>query len=169
MLGLANTAFLSRFLFTGLLRVAPYCAPGGIRVVSILPENIRRFWPCRIGAMQRPWYELPRTPTFEEIRAVCHAARWLTSSFHNAHKKARVRAGAARGIPAPLPILRSSVDTLRRGWSPVSSKLLADVGVGLMLGFGWLVPFHVPHVITWLRTTTALPVSGDLLIFQVCE
>jgi hypothetical protein len=35
---LANPAYLSRFLFSGLLRVAPYCVPGGIRVVSILPS-----------------------------------------------------------------------------------------------------------------------------------
>src|SRR5215216_1811909 len=31
--GLAIPVYLSRFLFSGLLRVAPYCAPGGIRVV----------------------------------------------------------------------------------------------------------------------------------------
>jgi hypothetical protein len=31
----ANPAYLSDFLFSGLLRVAPYCVPGGIRVVSI--------------------------------------------------------------------------------------------------------------------------------------
>ena len=30
----ANPAYLSGFLFSGLLRVAPYCVPGGIRVVS---------------------------------------------------------------------------------------------------------------------------------------
>jgi hypothetical protein len=32
--GFANPAYLSRFLFPGLLRVARYCAPGGVRVVS---------------------------------------------------------------------------------------------------------------------------------------
>jgi uncharacterized membrane protein YedE/YeeE len=32
---LANPAFLGGFLFSGLLSVAPYCVPGGIRVVSI--------------------------------------------------------------------------------------------------------------------------------------
>jgi len=32
--GAANTAFLSGFLCCGLPRVAPYCAPGGVRVVS---------------------------------------------------------------------------------------------------------------------------------------
>jgi hypothetical protein len=32
--GFANAAYLSRFLFSALLRVAPYCVPGGIRVVS---------------------------------------------------------------------------------------------------------------------------------------
>jgi hypothetical protein len=31
---LANPAYLKRFLCSGLLRVAPYCVPGGIRVVS---------------------------------------------------------------------------------------------------------------------------------------
>src|SRR5215208_6536243 len=30
----ANPAYLGGFLFSGLLRVAPYCAPGGIRLVS---------------------------------------------------------------------------------------------------------------------------------------
>ena len=30
----AKPAYLSRFLFYGLLCVAPYCAPGGVRVVS---------------------------------------------------------------------------------------------------------------------------------------
>jgi hypothetical protein len=29
--GIANCPYLSRFLFPGLLRVAPYCGPGGIR------------------------------------------------------------------------------------------------------------------------------------------
>ena len=33
--GLANAAYLSDFLFSGLLRVAPYYVPGGLRVVSI--------------------------------------------------------------------------------------------------------------------------------------
>jgi hypothetical protein len=33
--GLANLAFLSLFLFSGLPRVAPYCVPGGVRMVSI--------------------------------------------------------------------------------------------------------------------------------------
>jgi integrase len=32
---LANPAYLSGFLCSGLLRVAPYYVPGGIRVVSI--------------------------------------------------------------------------------------------------------------------------------------
>ena len=31
---LANVPYLSRFLFSALPHVAPYCAPGGIRVVS---------------------------------------------------------------------------------------------------------------------------------------
>jgi hypothetical protein len=40
--GFANLAFLSRFVFSGLLCVAPYCVPGGVRVVSIsslFPRN----------------------------------------------------------------------------------------------------------------------------------
>ena len=32
--GIANPAYLGGFLFSCLLRVAPYCVPGGIRVVS---------------------------------------------------------------------------------------------------------------------------------------
>src|SRR5829696_6690375 len=32
--GIANTAYLEGFPFPALLRVAPYCVPGGIRVVS---------------------------------------------------------------------------------------------------------------------------------------
>src|SRR3712207_5936863 len=35
--GVAITAFLGGFLCSGLLRVTPYCAPGGVRVVSISP------------------------------------------------------------------------------------------------------------------------------------
>jgi hypothetical protein len=32
--GIANAAYLGGFLCSGLLRVAPYCVPSGIRVVS---------------------------------------------------------------------------------------------------------------------------------------
>jgi hypothetical protein len=32
--GVANPAYLEGFPFSGLLRIAPYCAPGGVRVVS---------------------------------------------------------------------------------------------------------------------------------------
>jgi hypothetical protein len=35
--GIANAAYLEGFLFCGVLRVAPYCVPDGIRVVSISP------------------------------------------------------------------------------------------------------------------------------------
>ena len=35
--GFANTAYLRHFLFPGLPRVAPYCARGGVKVVSGLP------------------------------------------------------------------------------------------------------------------------------------
>src|SRR5215216_1109225 len=35
---LANPAYLKGFLFSALLRVAPYCVPGGIRVVSMSPS-----------------------------------------------------------------------------------------------------------------------------------
>src|SRR5918997_4246289 len=39
----ANPAYLSRFPFSALPCVAPYCAPGGIRVVSTSPSYPR--WP----------------------------------------------------------------------------------------------------------------------------
>jgi len=35
----AKAAFLRGFPISGLLRIAPYCAPGGIRVVSISPPR----------------------------------------------------------------------------------------------------------------------------------
>ncbi|MDQ5827733.1 MAG: hypothetical protein M3441_26630, partial [Chloroflexota bacterium] len=37
LLRVANLAFLSSFLFSGLPRVAPYRVPGGVSVVSISP------------------------------------------------------------------------------------------------------------------------------------
>jgi hypothetical protein len=37
--GLAIAAYISRFAFSGLLSVAPYCVPGGIRLVSIAPSR----------------------------------------------------------------------------------------------------------------------------------
>ena len=37
----ANPAYLQGFLFSGLLSVAPYCVPGGIRLVSIQPLHPR--------------------------------------------------------------------------------------------------------------------------------
>src|SRR5215210_2793753 len=43
----ANPAYLSRFPFSGLLCVAPYCAPGGIRVESTeewLLHHTARTW-----------------------------------------------------------------------------------------------------------------------------
>jgi hypothetical protein len=36
--GIANPPYLSGFLFSGLLRVAPNCVPGGIRMVSTTPS-----------------------------------------------------------------------------------------------------------------------------------
>jgi hypothetical protein len=41
---LANPAYLSGFVFSGLLRVAPYCAPGGVRVVSNRLRNYGAEW-----------------------------------------------------------------------------------------------------------------------------
>jgi hypothetical protein len=35
--GIANPAYLKGFPYSTLLRVASYCVPGGIRVVSISP------------------------------------------------------------------------------------------------------------------------------------
>src|SRR5215207_11644788 len=37
--GVANPAYLEGFPFPALLSVAPYCAPGGVRVVSISPTR----------------------------------------------------------------------------------------------------------------------------------
>jgi hypothetical protein len=35
-----NLPYLKGFLFSGLLRVAPYCVPGSVRVVSIEVELV---------------------------------------------------------------------------------------------------------------------------------
>src|SRR5215217_2685362 len=39
--GIAVFPYLSRFLFPGLPCIAPYCAPGGVRVVSKLVRHVR--------------------------------------------------------------------------------------------------------------------------------
>jgi hypothetical protein len=51
LLRLANTAFLGSFLCSGLLRVAPYCAPGGIRVVS---GEVKSWWITRRRFLCKP-------------------------------------------------------------------------------------------------------------------
>src|SRR5918994_7727679 len=78
---LANPAYLSRYLFPGLPRVAPYCAPGGVRVVSggrataprgctdrlvgiaisVLCRGSRLDCPPRDGGKDHPW------PTGDEV------------------------------------------------------------------------------------------------------
>src|SRR5215207_1775451 len=45
----AKPVYLSRILFPVLLHVALYCAPGGVRVVSI-----SRLYPCDTGTPSRP-------------------------------------------------------------------------------------------------------------------
>src|SRR5215208_8453085 len=47
--GVAKPAFLRGFSFSGLLRVALYCVPGGVKVVSI-----SRSYPCNTGTPSRP-------------------------------------------------------------------------------------------------------------------
>jgi hypothetical protein len=39
----ANLPFLGGFLFSGLLRVAPYCVRGGVRVVSKVVRSLNVF------------------------------------------------------------------------------------------------------------------------------
>jgi hypothetical protein len=48
--GFANPAFLSGFLFSGLLRVALYCARGGVRVVSntVAPRTCDKISPSQL-------------------------------------------------------------------------------------------------------------------------
>jgi hypothetical protein len=56
---LANPAYLGGFLFSGLLRVAPYCVPGGIRVVS---REVRRQWITRRRFLCNPDVPYARGP-----------------------------------------------------------------------------------------------------------
>src|ERR671917_972622 len=72
LLGVANPAFLGWFLCSGLLSVAPYCAPGGIRVVSgRATATVRR---------QVQWHALAsfgatiRRPPFLGVAAGCRIA-----------------------------------------------------------------------------------------------
>src|SRR5215211_7156537 len=65
-LGIANAAYLEGFPFPALLRVAPYCAPGGIRVVSTSPVNSPDTVAHRRPISARVWCKL--TP-FGALRA----------------------------------------------------------------------------------------------------
>jgi hypothetical protein len=59
--GLANAPFLGDFLCSGLLSVAPYCVPGGIRVVShscstmLLARGTPTSCPLWVGTPLREW------------------------------------------------------------------------------------------------------------------
>src|SRR5215217_3467639 len=64
---LANPALLSRFLFSGLLRVAPYCVLSGIRVVSI-SSSLRH-------SIEREMKDRKRV--FLPFRCLC---KWVTNS-----------------------------------------------------------------------------------------
>src|SRR5215203_5183066 len=59
----ANPPYLGRFPFSALPRVAPYCVPGGVRVVSISPFLL----PYTGGVTKDDKYRLPRHPLTGEI------------------------------------------------------------------------------------------------------
>jgi hypothetical protein len=90
---LANPAYLKRFLCSGLLRVAPYCVPGGIRVVSRAATAIVR--------RQVQWHALA---TF---RATIRRHRFLG-----------VAEGCKTSLDKPIPLLAVArrFSLLRSGW-----------------------------------------------------
>ena len=52
--GFANPAYLSGFLCSGLQSVAPYCVPGGVRVVAILLSYLHdAFWWAHLSSSCR--------------------------------------------------------------------------------------------------------------------
>jgi hypothetical protein len=60
--GFANPAFLGDFLCSGLLRVAPYCVPGGISVVSKGPVMHRGRYTTSGLSLLSPFPECDGTP-----------------------------------------------------------------------------------------------------------
>src|SRR5215204_1604464 len=97
--GVANTPYLKGFLCCALLLVAPYCVPGGIRVVShscstiLLARDTLARCPLWVGTPLREW-----------------TRRWawrLTLALHFPSVVARgvatVRRGLAAWSPSPPP------------------------------------------------------------------
>src|SRR5918995_114054 len=64
--GYANPAYLSRFTFCALLGVAPYCVPGGIRLVSteawLLHDPARSWHASEVRLVPREERKYPAYP-----------------------------------------------------------------------------------------------------------
>ena len=69
---IANDAYLGDFLFSGLLRVAPYCVPGGIRVVSNGRQCIDGPNPSMTLEMRPAMQSIRRLANLDVETIVCH-------------------------------------------------------------------------------------------------
>jgi hypothetical protein len=69
-----NPAYLSRFRFSALLGVAPYCVPGGIRVVSISssysPDTIVHRRPARFNLWKKEDQRFHRSDVSMKLRSL---------------------------------------------------------------------------------------------------
>src|SRR5829696_5199111 len=69
-----NPAYLSRFRFSALLGVAPYCVPGGIRVVSISslysPDTIVHRRPARFNLWKKEDQRFHRSDASMKLRSL---------------------------------------------------------------------------------------------------
>ncbi len=138
--GFANPVNLSRFLFSALLGVAPYCARGGIRVVSEvrgLPVPIpsqtspRQEVSAMRGSGPRACYGVPRESS--EARFSSHSLVLLKTRFANATGRAP-RADLSGSHPSsPSPARRTtsrmkavfaSVYPIRSSWKRPDSSCL---------------------------------------------
>src|SRR5215211_3975765 len=99
---LANAAYLSGFLCSELLRVAPYCVPGGIRVISTAPFSGRRAPLSQISLRHRSRNHaedlaLRRTVGSESAQAADHRSSLITS-----RSSAAVHENKSEPCPAPV-------------------------------------------------------------------
>src|SRR5215213_3853683 len=125
---LANPAYLGGFLCSALLRVAPYCVPGGIRVVSKATGSLARSGATRLWIVQL---------TSLQLRFACKVAAAHSSDRVSPldkeqdglepatfgvtirrHRLPRVAEGCNTGLSKPISLLAVAhrCCALRSGW-----------------------------------------------------
>src|SRR5215212_1515526 len=114
----ANPRYLSRFLFPALLSVAPYCAPGGVRVVSgssglgvagTIAAQIRR---VKVRGGDVPYVLGMGVPPLKDVEVALLVHVALEEPIHNAYPQTRLEGFHLR--LGELPYLFVVRDTLSR-------------------------------------------------------